>query len=69
MQQLSRELVLTVHLFAIGAIISSVLAVAVRDPHAAEVLVAALAGFVAGILFDRLVLVPLVDWATARARA
>ena len=65
---MSRELVLAIHLCALGAIATSILVIGVRDPHAAEIFTAALFGFVAGVLFDRWALRPLVDWTAGRAR-
>ena len=60
---------LAIHLCALGAIATSILVIGVRDPHAAEIFTAAIFGFVAGILFDRWALRPLVDWTAGRARA
>ena len=65
---MSRELVLAVHLCALAAIAASILVIATHDSHAAEIFAAALVGFVAGILFDRWALRPLVDWTVGRAR-
>ena len=65
---MSRELVLAVHLCALAAIVTSVVVIGIRDSRAAEIFAAALAGFVAGILFDRWALRPLVDWTVGRAR-
>ncbi len=66
---MSRQLILAVHLCAIGAIVVSVLTIAAHDSHAAEIVAAALVGFVTGILADRWALRPLVDWTAGRARA
>ena len=65
---MSRELILAIHLCALAAIVTSVVVVGLRDSHAAEIFAAALVGFVAGILFDRWALRPLVDWTVGRAR-
>ncbi len=65
---MSRELILAVHLCALAAIVTSVVVIGIRDSRAAEIFAAALVGFVAGILFDRWALRPLVDWTVGRAR-
>jgi len=52
-------------LLAIGLVI---VRIAAQSPHRADILVAAILGFAGGILFDRLLLRPAVDWSMRRAR-
>ena len=66
---MSREIILAIHLCALGSIAASILVVGLYDHHAGEIFTAALFGFVAGVLFDRWALRPLVDWTAGRARA
>ena len=66
---MSREIILAIHLCALGSIAASILVVGLYDHHAAEIFTAAIFGFVAGVLFDRWALRPLVDWTAGRARA
>ncbi len=65
---MSRELVLLVHLCALAAIAVSIVTIAAHDSHAAEIVAAAIIGFVTGILADRWALRPLVDWTAGRDR-
>ena len=66
---MSRETVLAIHVFALVVIVTAVASIALRDSRSAEIIAAALFGFVAGILFDRWALRPVVDWTVRRARA
>ena len=65
---LTVRVVLAVHLAALATIITALVVIAVRDPHSSGVVYAAMLGFMAGMLFDRFVLRPLVDWRMAHTR-
>ena len=60
---------LAVHLFALAVILCAVASIVMRDSRSAEIVSAALFGFVAGVLFDHWALRPVVDWRVRRARA
>ena len=66
---MTRQTVLAIHVFALVVIVTAVVSIALRDSRSAEVIAAALFGFLAGILFDRWALRPAVDWTVRRARA
>ncbi len=63
-----QKLAIAVHLVAITMILISLVVMASRDSHAAEIFTAALLGFIVGVLFDHWGLRPLVDWAARRDR-
>lgn len=66
---MTRQTILAIHLFALVVIVTAVASIALRDSHSAEIIAAALLGFVIGVLFDRWALRPVVDWTARRARA
>jgi hypothetical protein len=65
---MSRDAAIAIHLVALAAILAAVAFIALRDPASGEVFAAGLLGFVAGILFDRWMIRPVVDWRMAYAR-
>ena len=65
---MTRQAVLAVHLVALAALALAILVLAERSTAPADVIVAGLLGFSAGILFDRLALRPVVDWRMAHGR-